>query len=246
MKKFFLVSGLLILFAAEILRVYFIMPFPGSQHANTIDIAYFIDQNIWYIRLIAVLLIAIPLFNVFARKRLWSKIAVSVILILYAVVFYFFNFKFLAEKMFYQPQHKGVVSVDENKVPLNKLVIGVALNGEAKAYPIQIIGYHHQVQDTIAGEPIIVTYCTVCRTGRIYSPMVNGRKESFRLVGMDHFNAKKSILSKQHLRFGCGLIQTQKFCKLILCLKKSMKILQNLIKAHLKAVLKKEIRVRGK
>jgi hypothetical protein len=91
--------------------------------------------------------------------------------------------------MFYQPQHKNVVSVDENKVPLNKLMICVAMNGEAKAYPIQIIGYHHQVQDTIAGEPIIVTYCTVCRTGRIYSPVLNGKKESFRLVGMDHFNA---------------------------------------------------------
>ena len=75
------------------------------------------------------------------------------------------------------------------KYQLNKLVIGVAMNGEAKAYPIQIIGYHHQVQDTIAGESIIVTYCTVCRTGRIYSAVLNGKKESFRLVGMDHFNA---------------------------------------------------------
>jgi len=29
----------------------------------------------------------------------------------------------------------------------------------------------------------------VCRTGRAYSPYVNGKLESFRLVGMDHFNA---------------------------------------------------------
>lgn len=35
----------------------------------------------------------------------------------------------------------------------------------------------------------MVTYCTVCRTGRVYSPMVNGKLETFRLVGMDHFNA---------------------------------------------------------
>ena len=189
MKKFILILGILILFVAEILRVYFIMPFPGSQQANTIDIAYFIDQNIWYIRLIALLLIIVPALNIYRGNKRWSKIFLSVVFVLYGVVFYFFNFKFLADKMFYQPQHKNVVSVDENKVPLNKLMICVAMNGEAKAYPIQIIGYHHQVQDTIAGEPIIVTYCTVCRTGRIYSPVLNGKKESFRLVGMDHFNA---------------------------------------------------------
>ena len=35
----------------------------------------------------------------------------------------------------------------------------------------------------------MVTYCTVCRTGRVFEPLVNGKKEKFRLVGMDHFNA---------------------------------------------------------
>ena len=63
------------------------------------------------------------------------------------------------------------------------------INGEAKAYPIQLIGYHHQVMDTVGNEPVIITYCTVCRTGRVYSSSLNGRHESFRLVGMDHFNA---------------------------------------------------------
>jgi hypothetical protein len=91
--------------------------------------------------------------------------------------------------MFYQARHKNLVTVAGNKVDLNQLVVGVAEKSEAKAYPIEIIGYHHQVQDTIGGKPIIVTYCTVCRTGRIYSPIINGKKENFRLVGMDHFNA---------------------------------------------------------
>ena len=70
-----------------------------------------------------------------------------------------------------------------------RLVIGVVNNGEAKAYPIRFLGYHHQVQDTVGGKPVIVTYCTVCRTGRVFEPMVNGKPEKFRLVGMDHFNA---------------------------------------------------------
>jgi Protein of unknown function (DUF3179) len=108
---------------------------------------------------------------------------------LYATIFYFFNFKFLADKMFYQPQNKILAAAAANKVDRAKLVIGVAINGHAKAYPIEIIGYHHQVQDTVGGEPVMVTYCTVCRTGRVFSPFVNGKFEKFRLVGMDHFNA---------------------------------------------------------
>jgi hypothetical protein len=35
----------------------------------------------------------------------------------------------------------------------------------------------------------MITYCTVCRTGRVYSPTVDGKLEKFRLVGMDHYNA---------------------------------------------------------
>lgn len=91
--------------------------------------------------------------------------------------------------MFYQPSHKYFAAGSANTVATDRLVLGVAINGEAKAYPIQFIGYHHQVADTVGNTPVIVTYCTVCRTGRVFSPELNGKKEIFRLVGMDHFNA---------------------------------------------------------
>jgi hypothetical protein len=94
-----------------------------------------------------------------------------------------------ADKMFLQPTHTYFYKIAENKIPIDKLVIGVNENGLQKAYPIQLIGYHHQVRDSIGQTPVMVTYCTVCRTGRVYSPMVNGKLENFRLVGMDHFNA---------------------------------------------------------
>src|ERR1700709_282206 len=71
----------------------------------------------------------------------------------------------------------------------SKLIIGVVVARRAKPCRIEIIGYHHQVRDTIGNTPVMITYCTVCRTGRVFSPFVNGRAEDFRLVGMDHFNA---------------------------------------------------------
>jgi hypothetical protein len=99
------------------------------------------------------------------------------------------NFVMAADSMFQQIQNLVMKPLSENAVDTSRIVIGIAQNGQAKAYPIQYLGYHHQVFDSIAGKPIIVTYCTVCRSGRVFDPSVNGRKESFRLVGMDHFNA---------------------------------------------------------
>lgn len=189
MKKGLLSVGLLVLIAVEILRVYYIMPFPGSQQDESIGTAYWLHNNITWIRIAGWLLIAYPVFYYLRHAMVGRKILLIVGLALYAGIFYLFNFRFLAEKMFYQPRHTQFADAATNKVSNDKLVIGVVLDGTAKAYPIQLIGYHHQVQDSIGNKPVMVTYCTVCRTGRVFSPFIKGKKETFRLVGMDHFNA---------------------------------------------------------
>lgn len=189
MNRLLFITGVVLLFATEILRVYFIMPFPGSQQSDTIGLAYFIDHNRILLRIIGLLLVIAPLLNYRPGPKRGPKVLLTLLIVFYGVVFYFFNFRFEADKMFYQPGKKTFAAAAGNTIPLNKLVIGLALNGEVKAYPIQLIGYHHQVKDTIGNTPVIITYCTVCRTGRVFSPMVNGKPETFRLVGMDHFNA---------------------------------------------------------
>ncbi|HEY0655404.1 MAG TPA: DUF3179 domain-containing (seleno)protein [Chryseosolibacter sp.] len=183
------IIGMLLLIALEIFKVYFIMPFPGSQRSETVDLAYFIHGNIFWFRTIGYLIILFPIIHFFTVGKTPSRVLVSLSLVLYGVVFYFFNFKFLAEKMFYQPENKIFAVSSQSRVPLDRLVVGVSHNGESKAYPIEIIGYHHQVRDTVGGKAVMVTYCTVCRTGRVFSPEVDGKVENFRLVGMDHFNA---------------------------------------------------------
>lgn len=182
-------AGMIVLIGGEIMKVYYIMPFPGSQVDERIGIAYFIHNNIWLIRAAGIALLAYPAFVYLGTNRIWVRWPVIVLLGFWLVVVYKFNFEFLAEKMFEQPKIKVLRQADANKVALKDLVVGVSINGESKAYPIEVIGYHHQVRDTVGGEPIMVTYCTVCRTGRVFSPSVDGKPENFRLVGMDHFNA---------------------------------------------------------
>lgn len=186
MKKLFWL-GLIGLLFFEIANVYFIMPMPGSQKMNSINAAYFLYKWRWVFRALFGIMIIVGLFKVRWHRR-WKWLLILPIGILAAVI-YMANFKMAADAMFKQPTQLLLVNADKNKVDSDRLVIGVSINGETKAYPIQFLGYHHHIQDTVGGKPILVTYCTVCRTGRVFEPIVNGKYEKFRLVGMDHFNA---------------------------------------------------------
>ncbi|MEP6713148.1 MAG: DUF3179 domain-containing (seleno)protein [Ferruginibacter sp.] len=184
MKNFFY-TGLIGLLLFEIANVYFIMPMPGSQKMNSINVAYFLYNWRWVFR---VVFFVVMLYGFFSAtwQRLWMPLTAFIIA---AAGIYMLNFKMAADAMFKQPTQFLLADAAKNKVDSNRLVIGVSINGEAKAYPIRFLGYHHHIQDTIGGKAIMVTYCTVCRTGRVFEPLVNGKREKFRLVGMDHFNA---------------------------------------------------------
>lgn len=184
MKKLFYL-GILGLVLFEAANVYFIMPMPGSQRMESLGLAYFLYGWRWVFRGVFGLGIAVGLFPAFRASKWLAPISLAIC----AYAAYQANFDMAAEKMFLQPRLLRMADAQRNKVPLEKLVLGIERNGQARAYPIQFLGYHHQVLDTVGGEPVMVTYCTVCRTGRVFSPTVNGRPEQFRLVGMDHFNA---------------------------------------------------------
>lgn len=184
MKKYFY-TGIVGLILFEVANVFFIMPMPGSQEMNSIDVAYFLYSWRWVFRILFGLMMVLGVREAFASIK-WLPILLILIggFIIYAV-----NYKMAADQMFYQPSLLVMGTEETNKVEEERLVLGVYHNGEASAYPIQFLGYHHQVRDSIGGKPVMVTYCTVCRTGRVFEPKVNGKTENFRLVGMDHYNA---------------------------------------------------------
>jgi hypothetical protein len=185
-KLFYLGITLLVLF--ELANVFFIMPMPGSQRMSSIDLAYALYSWRWLFRAVFSVMIlagAASAWRVPGRRRF----AVPALLVLAALVLYATNFVMAADHMFLAPKSVVMVPPDRNKVDTARLVVGIEIGGEARAFPVQFIGYHHQVRDTVMGEEVMVSYCTVCRTGRAFSPVVDGHSETFRLVGMDHFNA---------------------------------------------------------
>ena len=187
MKRLFY-AGITLLVLFEIANVYFIMPMPGSQRMASIDLAYRLYSCRWLFRAIFVVMIVAGAASAW-RAPGRQKFAAPVALMLAAIIVYVLNFQMSADHMFVAPASVTMLPADRNKVDTARLVVGIDVDGHARAFPIQFIGYHHQVRDTVAGKPVMVSYCTVCRTGRVFSPIVDGRSETFRLVGMDHFNA---------------------------------------------------------
>jgi hypothetical protein len=181
--------GIILLIVPGLIHAYLLMPFPGSQDLNAITVSYYLEKIVFPLRIAGGILIIWYLVKYFTLNTRIGEITKLVVLALCLGSFYFTDFMFKAETMFEEPQNVKFVTSIYNKVPENFVIIGVVHNGVAKAYPLVYLGYHHKVEDSVGNEPVLVTYCTMCRTGRVYSPLINGVKQNFRLVGARHYNA---------------------------------------------------------
>ncbi len=57
------------------------------------------------------------------------------------------------------------------------LVFGVAINGDERAYPLRIMGWHEMFNDVIGGVPVALAYCTLCGSGILFETQVQGRQK---------------------------------------------------------------------
>lgn len=63
-------------------------------------------------------------------------------------------------------------------------VLGLYLNGKAKAYPIKILNWHEIVNDQVGGRSVVVTFCPLCGTGMVFDAVIKGRRMSFGVSGL--------------------------------------------------------------
>ena len=64
-----------------------------------------------------------------------------------------------------KPQFQPVKKiVEDNLYSAKEPVIGLILNGDARAYPLQVLMWHEIVNDVVGGIPVTVTYCPLCNS----------------------------------------------------------------------------------
>ncbi len=67
----------------------------------------------------------------------------------------------------------------------DEAVFGVAINGEARAYPLRIMDWHEMANDVVGGVPFSLAYCTLCGAGIAYDNRApDGEQYSFGTSGM--------------------------------------------------------------
>ncbi|MGI0043920.1 MAG: DUF3179 domain-containing protein [Nitrososphaeraceae archaeon] len=77
------------------------------------------------------------------------------------------------------PPPDGIPSIDNPKFTSIKeadeiledseLVVGLNVNGDIRAYPLQILVWHEIVNDNVGGVPVAITYCPLCFTNQVFN-----------------------------------------------------------------------------
>ncbi len=91
------------------------------------------------------------------------------------------------------PPKDGIPSIDKPKfvsveeadkwIRDDELILAITYKGIKRVYPLQIMVWHEIVNDNIAGDPILITYCPLCGSGIAYERKINGEKVEFGTSG---------------------------------------------------------------
>ena len=67
-------------------------------------------------------------------------------------------------------------------------VIALEVRGQARAYPLAILVWHEIVNDTLGGEPVVVTFCPLCNTALVFERTLDGVVYDFGTTGKLRFS----------------------------------------------------------
>lgn len=144
--------------AAVLIPVWIIRPF-ASQSRQGLQLSYLLrswSQTLTLITSAAALGLAIWLWPV--AHRWWRKSFLVAILLIGFLSTWFARQNHF-EWMFNSLSMPSYASVSDATFPGDTdMVLAVENNGEAVAYPVRLMAYHHVVQDIVGGVPIVATY----------------------------------------------------------------------------------------
>ncbi|ARA94897.1 hypothetical protein AWN76_018215 [Rhodothermaceae bacterium RA] len=63
-------------------------------------------------------------------------------------------------------------------------VVALEVNGDARAYPLQILIWHEIVNDRVGGVPVAVTFCPLCYSAVAYARTLDGTTYTFGVSGL--------------------------------------------------------------
>lgn len=178
--------GVFFLITFEFLLNFLTMPYPGSQKLDSIKLAYFLHHHKFYFELFSLLWIAIGGYSLFKGKQ---RLILLDCLTICVAVYIYTSHLYTAERRFPAGENPSFQSVHLSTIDKSEMVMTIGDTASSKAFPLPMVMFHHQILDTFLNRAILVTYCPICQTGRVYEPYINGVYTKFRLVGVNRGNA---------------------------------------------------------
>ena len=73
-----------------------------------------------------------------------------------------------------------------NQVTESDLVLGVVVNGKARAYPINMLNGPRReiINDTLGDQPIVAMWCHLCHSAIVFDRRVDSQVLTFQVSGM--------------------------------------------------------------
>jgi uncharacterized protein DUF3179 len=79
----------------------------------------------------------------------------------------------------------------------SELVFGVSAGGAHHAYPLRYLSWHEMVNDVVGGEPVTLSFCTLCNSGIAYSGKTpEGGRRTFGSSGL-LYRSNKLMFDRQ-------------------------------------------------
>lgn len=91
------------------------------------------------------------------------------------------------------PGKDGIPAIDHPKfIPVadatflddREPVLALDINGDARAYPVQILIWHELANDVVGGTPVAVSYCPLCNSSVVFDRTVQGQVYDFGVSGL--------------------------------------------------------------
>ncbi len=143
--------------AAVVYPIYVIRPF-RHQGASELAWALVVSRFRPAITVISALTAALAVAGFWQAQSRWWKRALSTAGGVLVVAMAFLARVNVYELMFHPIQKPAFQAVRAVKLDGAEKVIAVRTGGEARAYPIRSMSYHHVANDVVGGVPIVATY----------------------------------------------------------------------------------------
>ena len=138
--------------------VWIIQPF-RPQSARGLEVSYALRRWSPWLTLVALVFGLFLMVRLWRGSRRWWKKAFLLIVLIPLLASTWFARQNHFEWMFNPLAARDYAKTSEaGFVGDADIVLAVESNGEAAAYPVRLLAYHHLVQDVAGGTPIVATY----------------------------------------------------------------------------------------